>query len=53
MLYAVKNVALAVPFELAHSYIADPLNLPVWTNALTDASSDGTARLSTPKEKVE
>jgi len=45
-------VELAVPFEVAFRYIADPRRLPEWAHAFRSVS-DGRATLATPKGAVD
>lgn len=52
MLFAVQNIALAVPAAHAHAYLADPGNLPKWTNAFAQAEASGNALLRTPQGEV-
>ena len=52
MLFDVKNVALAVPFDTAFDYIADMTRLPEWTNAFAEVSKDGKALMRTPEGEV-
>ncbi len=52
MLFDVKNVALAVPFNTAFDYIADVTKLPEWTNAFAEVSGDGKALMRTPKGEI-
>ncbi len=52
MLFDVKNVALAVPFNTAFDYIADKTKLPEWTNAFSEVSEDGKALMRTPKGEI-
>lgn len=52
MLFDVKNVALAVPFNTAFDYIADDTKLPEWTNAFAEVSEDGKALMRTPKGEI-
>ena len=52
MLFDVKNVALAVPFDSAFDYIADMTRLPEWTNAFAEVSKDGKALMRTPEGEV-
>ena len=52
MLFDVKNVALAVPFDTAFDYIADMTRLPEWTNAFAEVSKDGKALMRTPQGEV-
>ena len=52
MLFDVKNVALAVPFDTAFDYIADITRLPEWTNAFAEVSKDGKALMRTPEGEV-
>lgn len=53
MLFAVKNVALSVPSAKAHAYIANPKNLPDWTNAFANVRDDGGVTLRTPEGEVD
>jgi len=52
MLFDVKNVALAVPFDTAFDYLIDITNLPEWTNAFAEVNNDGTALLRTPEGEI-
>ena len=52
MLFDVKNVALAVPFDTAFDYIADITRLPEWTHAFAEVSKDGKALMRTPQGEV-
>ena len=52
MLFAVRSVALAVPFDTAFNYIADMSNLPEWTNAFSEVAADGKAHMQTPHGEV-
>ena len=52
MLFDVKNVALAVPFDTAFDYIADMTRLPEWTHAFVEVSKDGKALMRTPEGEV-
>lgn len=52
MLFEVKNVALAVPFDKAFNYISDNANLPEWTHAFAEVSKGGKAVIRTPQGEV-
>lgn len=52
MLFDVKNVALAVPFEKAFTYLTDITRLPEWTNAFARVEKDGNALMRTPEGEV-
>lgn len=52
MLFDVKNVALAVPFDTAFDYIADITRLPEWTHAFAEVAKDGKALMRTPHGEV-
>jgi hypothetical protein len=50
--FDVQTVELAVPFDVAFRYIADPRTLPEWTHAFRSVA-DGRAMLVTPKGTVD
>jgi hypothetical protein len=50
--FDVRSIEINAPFEKAFDYIAEPLNLPQWTNAFKSVS-DGKAELNTPNGSVE
>jgi len=52
MLYEVRSVALAVPFEAAFDYLSDMTRLPEWTNAFAAVEPDGRAVMRTPAGEV-
>ena len=52
MLFEVRTVALAVPFDTAFNYVADMTKLPEWTNAFAEVSKDGKALMRTPEGEV-
>ncbi len=52
MLFEVKNIALAVPFDTAFNYLADMTKLPEWTNAFAEVSNDGKALMRTREGEV-
>lgn len=52
MLFEVKNIALAVPFDTAFDYIADKMNLPQWTHAFAEVEENGAAMMRTPEGEV-
>jgi hypothetical protein len=52
MLFEVRNIELDVPFEQAHSFIANAKNLPLWTNAFTSVQVDGTALMETEQGEI-
>lgn len=50
--FVLQGIELPVPMNTAFEYIADPANLPVWTNAF--AEIDGSqATLRTPEGEVD
>lgn len=52
MLFDVKNIALAVPFDDAFAYLTDITKLPEWTNAFAAVEKDGRALMRTPEGEV-
>lgn len=52
MLYKVKSIALAVPYQKAYNYLADKTKLPEWANAFATVDADGTALMRTPEGEV-
>lgn len=52
MLFEVRNIALAVPFDTAFNYISDSSKLPEWTNAFDEVSKDGKALMRTSEGEV-
>lgn len=50
--FDVQTVEINAPFEKVFNYIAEPRNLPEWTNAFKEASN-GQARLETPNGNVD
>ena len=52
MLFAVKNIALQVPYDTAYNYLTDISKLPEWTNAFAEVYDDGTALMRTPAGEV-
>ncbi len=52
MLFEVKNIALAVPFDTAFNYLADSTKLPEWTNAFAEVDEDGAAIMRTPEGEI-
>lgn len=52
MLFEVRSVALAVPFDTAFNYLADRTNLPEWTHAFSEVAGDGKALMRTPKGEI-
>jgi len=50
--FEVQATELKVPADQAHRYIADPKNLPEWTNAFKKVW-DGRAAMETPDGSVE
>ncbi len=52
MLYKVKSIALAVPYQKAYNYLADKTKLPEWANAFATVEADGTALMRTPAGEV-
>lgn len=53
MNFAVRNVSLDVPFDVAWEYLADMTRLPEWTNAFAEVAEDGSAKLRTPEGEVD
>ncbi len=49
MLFDVKTVALAVPYDTAFDYLTNMTKLPEWTNAFAEVRKDGTALMRTPE----
>ena len=49
--YDVQSIEIAVSAKKAHRYIADPKNLPVWTNAFANAD-ETSAVMRTPDGEV-
>jgi hypothetical protein len=49
--FDVQTIELAVPFERAFRYVADPRTLPEWTHAFRSVDN-GRATLATPKGSV-
>jgi len=52
MLFAVKSIALAVPFDTAFDYLADKMKLPEWTNAFAEVYDNGEALMRTPEGEI-
>ena len=52
MLFEVKNIALAVPFDTAFNYLTDITKLPEWTNAFAEVAKDGKAMMRTPEGEI-
>jgi hypothetical protein len=50
--FDVQAIEIAGPFERAFRFVADPRNLPEWTNAFVWVSG-GRAMLATPRGSVE
>ena len=53
MLYEVKNVSLAVPFDSAFDYISDKMKLPEWTHAFAEVKENGEALMRTPEGEIQ
>jgi len=53
MLYEVRSVTLAVPYDTAFAYLGDKTRLPDWTNAFAEVAADGRAVMRTPAGEVE
>ncbi len=51
MLYAIRSTVINAPFQAVFDYIANPLNLPRWTNAFSSANHSD-AMLITPMGTV-
>lgn len=51
MLYVVKSIVIDQPFAKVFEFVANPGNLPQWTNAFSDVTGD-TAQLKTPAGTV-
>ena len=51
MSHAVESIEIATPLDRAHTFIADPKNLPRWTSAFASAS-ERDAVLRTPNGEV-
>ncbi|MEM2140347.1 SRPBCC family protein [Nitrososphaera sp.] len=49
--FDVQNVSISAPFERVFSYIADPANLPRWTNAFAKAD-ETSAVMVTPNGEL-
>lgn len=49
--YDVQSIAVKVSYDKAFGYIADPRNLPKWTNAFKQADSKG-ALMATPHGEI-
>lgn len=52
MLFDVKNIALAVPFEKAFTYLTDITRLPEWTHAFARVEKNGNAVMRTAEGEV-
>jgi hypothetical protein len=52
MLYEIRSVALAVPFDAAFDYLGDMTRLPEGTNAFAAVAPDGDALMRTPAGEV-
>ncbi len=52
MLFEVKNVALAVPYQKAFDYLSNNQNLPDWTNAFAEVKDNGEAVMRTGAAEV-
>jgi hypothetical protein len=52
MLYEVRSIALAVPFDAAFAYLSDVTRLPEWTHAFAEVEPDGRALMCTPAGEV-
>lgn len=50
--HTVNSIEINVPFEVGFKYIANPRNLPLWTNAFKEIKGDQ-AVMATPQGKVE
>lgn len=50
--YDVQSVGINVSYDKAFSFISQPKNLPLWTNAFSKAD-DKTAMMSTPKGQLQ
>lgn len=50
--YDLQGIELKVPLERAHAFIADPQQLPRWTQAFASVT-DGRAVMRTPNGEVE
>lgn len=51
MTHAVESIEIATPVDRAHTYVADPKNLPRWTSAFASAN-ERDAVLRTPNGEV-
>ena len=52
MLFDVKNIALAVPFDTAFDYLTDMMKLPGWTYAFAEVKKNGEALMRTPEGEI-
>lgn len=51
-MFDVQGIEIRTPYERAFSYIADPMQLPQWTNAFATVAN-GRAMLRTPNGELE
>ena len=52
MLFEVKSIALAVPFDKAYDYLADKTKLPEWANAFAEVKESGEGLMRTPQGEI-
>ena len=53
MLYEIRSVALAVPYDVRLRVPGDKTRLPDWTHAFAEVAADGQAVMRTPAGEVE
>lgn len=51
MLYVIQSIVIEQPFARVFDFVANPGNLPLWTNAFSHVDG-GTAQLKTPEGTI-